>query len=88
MSARLLWPAAWVAAPGVLRAQAALEYALRSGQAATATSDTSSIAGCKVDSGLFSCLTHNYPRATIAVAVVLSILVLRWIAGSAGYGRR
>jgi hypothetical protein len=74
-----------LAVPGVLRAQAAVEYALKSAGSAVAASGGSAIAGCKVDSTLPSCLSHAYPRTTMVVVVVAALLFLRWLAGGARF---
>lgn len=91
MTLRQLCPAALslFAVPVFLRAQAAVEYAVKSaGSAAFANggSSGSSIAGCYVDSNLLSCLSHSYPRTTIVAAVLICLFVIRWLAGHAGYG--
>jgi hypothetical protein len=75
----------FVAVPGILRAQAAVEYALKSAGSAVAASGGSAVAGCKVDSALLSCLSHSYPRTTIPVAVVICLLIVRWLAVHAEY---
>jgi hypothetical protein len=74
-----------LAVPGVLRAQAAVEYALKSAGSAVAASGGSAIAGCKVDSTLLSCISHSYPRTTIVAVVVATLLFLRWLAGGARF---
>jgi hypothetical protein len=73
------------AIPVVLCAQAAVEYALKSGSGAVAANAGSSIAGCKVDAALLSCLNHSYPRMMIVIAVVVCLLIVRWLAGHTGY---
>jgi hypothetical protein len=74
-----------LAVPGVLRAQAAVEYALKSAGSAGAASGASAIAGCKVDSALLSCLSHSYPRTTTVVAVLICLMIVRWLAIHARY---
>lgn len=71
--------------PIVIRAQAAVEYALKSGGSAVAGSGGSSLAGCEVDAALLSCLGHSHPRAMIIVAVVIFLLIVRWLASRSGY---
>jgi len=68
------------AIPVVLRAQAAVEYAVKSASGAVAANAGSSIAGCKVDAALLSCLDHSYPRMMIVIAVVVCVLIVRWLA--------
>jgi hypothetical protein len=67
--------------PVVLRAQAMTEYAIQSGGAATAQGGGWSVAGCKLDSTVLSCLNHSYPRTTIGVAVVAGLLIIGWLSG-------
>ncbi len=74
-----------LAVPVVLRAQAAVEYAVKSAGGAVAASGGSGIAGCKVDSALLSCLSHFYPRTMMLAAVVICLLIVRWLAGHTGY---
>ena len=72
--------------PAQLMAQAAAEYALRSAGSAAAAGapavDSGAyIAGCSVNSTLFTCLNHSYPRGTIVVAALLFVFILRWFSG-------
>ena len=60
-------------------AQAAAEYALRSSGNAVSTGTNTTIGGCRVDSALFACLGRSYPKTTIAVIVLLTLLILRWL---------
>jgi hypothetical protein len=74
-----------LALPIVLRAQAAVEYALKSGGSAVAGSGVSAIAGCRVDPALLSCLSHSYPRTMTVIAVVICLLIVRWSASRSRY---
>ena len=65
-----------------LFAQAVVEYALQSGSSALSHIGDSAIGGCNIDSGLVRCLGRTYPRAAIAVVVVLGLLMVRWLAGA------
>jgi hypothetical protein len=68
------------AIPVTLFAQAAVEYALKSGGSVLPASAGSAIAGCNVDSAVLTCLSHSYPRASILTAVVIGLLIVRWLA--------
>ncbi len=59
--------------------QAAAEYALRSSGSA-ASAGGAHIGGCKLDSTVVTCLSRAYPKATIIVVVLLTLLTLRWLA--------
>jgi hypothetical protein len=61
-----------------LRAQAAVEYALKSGQSALAADGSNSIGGCSVDSRVFSCLSRSHPKAAILVAILICLVLMRW----------
>jgi len=65
-----------------------VEYAVKSGASAMSAGARPAIAGCRADSDLLMCLSHAYPRATLAIAVVLCLFLVRWLYGAAGYGRR
>ena len=73
------------ALPITLLAQAAVEYALKSAGSASAVSGNATLAGCRMDSALLMCLSNAYPQTTILVVVVVCLLVVRWLAGHAGY---
>ena len=74
--------------PQNLAAQAAAEYGLKSAGSAISGSAATTIAGCRFDSSLISCLGNSYPRASIVVALVAGILILRWLLTQAGYRTR
>ena len=76
------------ALPTTLLAQAAVEYALKSAGSATAVSGNATLAGCRMDSALPTCLSHAYPQTTILIVVVVCLLIIRWLAGQAGYKTR
>jgi hypothetical protein len=78
---------ALLASPLALLGQAAAEYALRSAKAISVDSGTA-IAGCPVDSALLTCLGHSYPRTAILAAVVLCLVIVRWLVGTAAYRAR
>ena len=73
------------AVPMTLLAQAAMEYALKSGGTISANSSgNATLAGCRMDSALPTCLSRAYPQTTIVVVVLVCLLVVRWLAGIAG----
>ena len=74
-----------IALPADLLAQAAVEYALKSGGSTVSSGSASKIAGCKVDSDLLMCLSQSYPRMSILSAVVILLLIARWLYRHAGY---
>jgi hypothetical protein len=79
--------------PGVLRAQAMVEYGLKAAGSVMGASGGSggsavAVAGCKVDSALLSCIGHAYPRTAVVAAVVICLLIVRWLALNAGYRAR
>jgi hypothetical protein len=76
------------ALPANLLAQTVVEYALRTAGSAVSAHGGPAIAGCTMNSALLNCLSDTYPRATIAFAVVIGLLLLRWLAGFIGYGTR
>ena len=77
------------ALPVTLLAQAAVEYALRSGGGAlSANGGLATIAGCQVDASLLTCLTHAYPGTMLLIAVTICLIMLRWLSGRAGYRAR
>jgi hypothetical protein len=60
--------------------QAAVEYALKSGGSAVSASRADAgIGGCKVDSTVMTCLGRSYPKTTIAVIGLLTLMILRWL---------
>ena len=73
------------ALPITLLAQAAVEYALKSAGSATGVSGNATLAGCRMDSALQTCLSHAYPQTTILIVVVFCLLIVRWLAGHARY---
>ena len=74
-----------LAIPITLAAQAAVEYALKSGGSVAAASvGSATVAGCRLDSALPACLSRAYPQATIVVVVVVCLLIMRWLAGFTG----
>jgi hypothetical protein len=74
------------ALPVTLLAQALVEYGMLSGGSAASTGGVSArIAGCKLDSALVTCLNRSYPGTTIFVAVVISLITLRWLLGRRRY---
>jgi hypothetical protein len=73
------------AIPITLRAQAAVEYGLKSAGGALSSAGGTSIAGCNVDSALLTCLSHSYPQTAIIIAVVICLLIARWLYGQMGY---
>ena len=73
------------ALPMTLLAQAAVEYALKSAESATGVSGNATLAGCRMDSALLTCLRHAYPQTTILIVVVVCLLIVRWLAGHARY---
>ncbi len=57
--------------------QAAVEYALKSsGGAAAGSGAPLKIGNCRVDSTLPSCFSQSYPRATVVVVALITVLVL------------
>jgi len=60
-------------------AQAAAEYALKSSGSAVSGVANGSIGGCRVDSALFTCLSRSYPKTTIVVIALLTLMILRWL---------
>ena len=66
-----------------LFAQAIVEYALKSASSTLSQATGYGIAGCYVDSALFTCLGRQYPRTAILVVGVLGLLILSWLAGLA-----
>jgi hypothetical protein len=74
--------------PIAARGQAAVEYAIKSAGGAVAGSGGSAVAGCRVDSSLLSCLGRSYPRTMAVVAVVVCLLLVRWLATCGRYGTR
>ena len=60
-------------------AQAAAEYALRSAGSAVSTGANATIGGCRVDSALFTCLGQSYPKTTVVVIILLTLMILRWL---------
>jgi hypothetical protein len=77
------------ALPVTLLAQAAVEYGMRSaGGAVSGDSGFATIAGCKVDSALLTCLNHSYPGTMLFIAVVIGLIMLRWLSGRARYRAR
>ena len=77
---------ALLVSPLTLLGQAAVEYALRSGQSIPV--DSATIAGCRVDSALFTCLGHAYPRTALLVAAAIFLVFVRWLTGVTGYRAR
>jgi hypothetical protein len=73
------------ALPIALLAQAAVEYALKSAGSAAAVSSNATVAGCRMDSAVLTCLSHVYPQTTILIVVVVCLLIVRWLAGHIGY---
>jgi hypothetical protein len=60
--------------------QAAVEYALQSsGGAVSASASNPIIAGCRVDSTLLTCLSRSYPKTTIVVVALLTVMIFRWL---------
>ena len=58
--------------------QAAVEYALKSaGSAASASGAGAAIGVCRVDSALLKCLSRSYPKTTIIVIGLLTVLIWR-----------
>lgn len=76
------------ALPITLGAQAAVEYAMKSAGSAVSASGSAAIAGCKVDSVLLTCLSHSYPRTMIFAAVVICVIIMRWLFGLMGHRAR
>lgn len=74
--------------PIKLVAQAAAEYGLKSAGSAISSSSAPSIAGCKFDSNLLTCLTDSYPRTSTVVAVAAGMFLLRWLLVQSGYRTR
>jgi hypothetical protein len=74
------------ALPVTLLAQATVEYALKSGGSAVSAGGATTIALCKVDSALLTCLSDSYPRMTILCAVVIFLLIARWLLSRTGHG--
>ena len=74
-----------IALPVDLLAQAAVEYVLKSGGSAVSTGGSPTIAGCKMDSGLLTCLRDSYPRMTILSAVVIFVLIARLLVRHTGH---
>ena len=74
-----------LAIPTTLLAQAVVEYALKSAGSATAVSGNATLAGCRMDSALPTCLSHAYPQTTILIVVVVCLWIVRWLAGQAGH---
>jgi len=73
------------AIPITLRAQAAVEYGLKTAGSALSSGGGTAIAGCNVDSTLLTCLSHSYPQTAIILAVVICLLIARWLYGQMGY---
>jgi hypothetical protein len=73
--------------PISLNAQAAAEYALKSGGGVGQTSHPLAIGTCPVDSDVLTCLIHAYPDATIGIGIVVCVLLARSIYGGGGYSR-
>ena len=71
------------ALPITLLAQAAVEYALKSAGSAPPVSSNATVAGCRMDSAVLTCLSHVYPQTTILIVVVVCLLIVRWLAGHA-----
>ena len=69
--------------PITLLAQAVVEYALKSAGSTTDVSGNATLAGCRMDSTVATCLSHAYPQTTIIVVVVACVLIVRWLAGMA-----
>ena len=70
------------ALPVTLLAQAAIEYALRSGDGAlSANGRLATIAGCQVDTSLLTCLSHFYPGTMLLIAMALCLIMLGWLSG-------
>ena len=60
--------------------QAAVEYALKSsGSAVSASGEDATIGGCRVDSTVMTCLSRSYPKATILVIGLITVMILRWL---------
>jgi hypothetical protein len=60
--------------------QAAVEYALKSsGSAVSAGRADGVIGGCRVDSKLLTCLSRSYPKATILVIGLMTVMIVRWL---------
>ncbi len=58
--------------------QASVEYALKaSGSAVSQNGGNAHIGICSVDGTLFSCLGRSYPRASVAVVVLLCLIAFR-----------
>ena len=73
------------ALPITLLAQGAVEYALKSAGSTAAVSNNATVAGCRMDSAVLTCLSHVYPQTTILIVVVVCLLIVRWLAGHARY---
>jgi hypothetical protein len=58
------------ALPIALLAQAAVEYALKSAGSVSASGGNATVAGCRMDSALLTCISHAYPQTTILIVVV------------------
>lgn len=60
--------------------QAAVEYALKSSQSTLSGGGSGTIiAGCKVDSTVVACLSRSYPKTTIIVIALLTLVIWRWL---------
>ena len=58
--------------------QAAAEYAMKSsGSALSAGGGHGSIGACRVDATLLTCLSHSYPKTTIAVIALVALVIMR-----------
>ena len=73
------------ALPIDLLAQAAIEYGLKTANSAVSSGGGTTIAGCNVDSALLTCLSHSYPQTALIFAVVICLLIGRWLYGQMGY---
>ncbi len=62
----------------VAHGQAVVEYALKTSGSAVATSGAGpAIGGCRVDSTLLTCLGESYPKATLVVIGLLTVMIVR-----------
>lgn len=76
------------ALPGALLAQAAVEYALKSGSSVVSHIEGSRVAGCKVDSSLVVCLSRSYPMAAVLIGATICVFIVRRIVRLTGYRTR
>ena len=67
--------------PISIRAQAAIEYVLKSGSSGLSRVTDSALAGCNVDSSMFACLGRAYPKASIVLAGAICLVIVGWLGG-------